>query len=115
MPNTFYLLAVLTRGKLVTHNEVWSAPFEEEKPENPVIRIYKQLIKQTVTSPRFYSSWGDNGYLVELKFACKSTKSHRNKVYIYTFIQAGKNDSQLMWPLRTTVQLLFIDHEGDTM
>ena len=92
-----------------------SASFEEEKPENPVIRIYKQLIKQTVTSPRFYSSWGDNGYLVELKFACKSTKSHRNKVYIYTFIQAGKNDSQLMWPLRTTVQLLFIDHEGDTM
>ena len=33
---------------------------------------------------------------------------------IYTFIQAGKNDSQPMWPLRTTVQLLFIDVGGDT-
>ena len=91
-----------------------SASFEKEKPADPVIRIYKQLIKQTVTSPRFYSSGGDNGYLMELKFACKSTKSHRNKVYIYTFIQAGKNDSQLMWPLRTRVQLLFIDCEGDS-
>ena len=93
-----------------------SASFEEEKQEDPVIRIYKQLIKQTVTSPRFYSSGGDNGYLVELsiKLACKSTKSHRNKVNIYTFIQAGKNDSRLMWPLRTRVQLLFIDPQGDT-
>ena len=35
-------------------------------------------------------------------------------MYIYTFIQAGKNDSQLMWPLRTRVQLLFIDLGGDS-
>ena len=33
---------------------------------------------------------------------------------IYTFIQAGKNDSQLMWPLRTRAQLLFIDLGGAT-
>ena len=87
----------------------------EEKPKDPVVSINKQLIKQTVTSPRFYSSEGDNGYMMELKFSCsRSTKSHRTKVNIYTFIQAGKNDSQLIWPLRTRVQLLFIDVEGDT-
>ena len=33
---------------------------------------------------------------------------------IYTFIQPGENDSQLMWPLRTRVQLLFIDFGGGT-
>ena len=91
-----------------------STSAREEKPEDPVVSINKQLIKQTVTSPRFYSSEGDNGYMMELKFSCRSTKSHRTKVNIYIFIQAGKNDSQLMWPLRTRVQLLFIDVGGDT-
>ena len=51
---------------------------------------------------------------MQLKFACRSTKSHQNKVNMYTFIQSRKNDSQLMWPLRTRVQLLFIlDLGGD--
>ena len=91
-----------------------STSANEDKPEGPVIGVNKQLIKQTVTSSRFYSSGGDNGYLMELKFSCRPTKSHRTKVNIYIFIQAGKNDSKLMWPLRTTVQLLFIDVGGDT-
>ena len=91
-----------------------SVSFGEEKPEGPVISVCKQLIKQTVTSPRFYSSGGDDGYLMEVKFSCRSTKSHRTKVNMYTFIQPGKNDSQLMWPLRTRVQLVFIDLGGDS-
>lgn len=91
-----------------------STSAREEKLEDPVVSINKQLIKQTVTSPRFYSSEGDNGYMMELKVSCRPTKSHRTKVNIYTFIQAGKNDSQLMWPLRTRVQLLFINVGGDT-
>ena len=96
-------------------SQALNVSYREEKPEDPVVSISKQLIKQTVTSSRFYSSEGDNnGYLMELKFSCESTKSHRTKVNIYIFIQAGKNDSQLMWPLRTTVQLLFIDLGGDT-
>ena len=90
-----------------------SASFGEEKHEDPVIKINKQLIKQTVTSSTVYSSGGDNGYLMQLKFSCRSTKSHRTKVNMYTFVQPGKNDSQLMWPLRATVQLLFIDPQGD--
>ena len=91
-----------------------SVSFGEEKPEGQVISVCKQLIKQSVLSSRFYASGDDNGYLMELKFACRSTKSHRNKVNMYTFIQAGKNDSQLMWPLRTRVQLVFIDLGGDS-
>ena len=91
-----------------------SASFGEEKPEGPVISICKQLVKQSAISPTFYSSGDDNGYMMELKFACRSTKCHRNKVNIYIFIQAGKNDSKLMWPLRTRVQLLFINVRGDT-
>ena len=98
------------RQSVVKH----STSAREEKPEDPVVRINKQLIKQTVTSPRFYSSEGDNGYMMELKFSCRSTKSHRNKVNVYIYIQSGKNDSKLMWPLRTTVQLLFIDVGGET-
>ena len=69
-----------------------STSAREEKLEDPVVSINKSLIKQTVTSSRFYSSEGYNGYMMKLQFSCKSTKSHRNKVNIYTFIciQPGK-------------------------
>ena len=78
------------RQKVVQH----STSAREEKPEDPVVSINKQLIKQTVTSPRFYSNEGDNGYMMELKFSCRSTKSHRTKVNIYTFIMLQKHQAR---------------------
>ena len=77
--------------------------------EYPSFSIRKELIKQKISSPRFYTS---NGYLLEIEF--RYNKGHQNNVRVYIFVRPGKNDQDLRWPLTGKVQILSIDLGGDT-
>lgn len=82
---------------------------KRKKVEYPSFSIRKVLIKQTIRSPRFYTS---NGYMLEIEFRYK--KGHQNNVRVYIYARPGKNDKDLRWPLTGKVQILSIDLGGDT-
>ena len=103
----------LRRGRLLTRPSL----FSKKKVDGHPIRICKELIKnphRPCNSEAFYTSEGDNGYLMQIKFNYRSTTDHQNNVCVYVCMRKGKNDENLRWPLKATVIIIQNDCKGSS-
>lgn len=78
--------------------------FSQKKTVEYCMVVNKEILERRLFScQRFYTSGGSRGYLMEMKFSHSSTTTHQNDVRVHIYVQPGKNDGDLCWPLRATV------------
>ena len=87
--------------------------FGRNETEGQCITISKELLKRKpCNSHAFYTSGGNRGYLMQMKFDYCSTTAHQNDVRVCVYMQRGKNDRDLYWPLKATVLIVSDESRG---